>query len=91
MARWRRRGGTALVRDRRGRHGATITAVAIVVLFGAAVGFGVIRAARPGDYAVPSGATATGVPVGRPDAPATVVRPSVRPEVVRAGTVTIDR
>jgi protein-disulfide isomerase len=46
----------------------------VLVLFAGVVGFGVYRAARDsgGGVAVPSGATASGVSVGRSDAPATV-------------------
>ncbi len=67
-----RRSGAA--RARRGPSPALIGAIAVLVLFAGVVGFGVYRAARDsgGGVAVPSGATASGVSVGRSDAPATV-------------------
>jgi protein-disulfide isomerase len=49
----------------------TLVAVVVLVLFAGAVGFGVYRA-RAGTGAVPAGATAAGVTVGNPDAPATI-------------------
>jgi protein-disulfide isomerase len=59
---------------RRGPSPALIGAIAVLVLFAGVVGFGVYRASQGGsdDVAAPPGATASGVPVGRSDAPATV-------------------
>ena len=61
-------------RRRRGPSPALLGAIAVVVLFAGVVGFGVYRAAHPGsgDVAVPPNATASGVAVGRSDAPATI-------------------
>lgn len=49
-----------------------IAAVVVVVFFAGAVGFGVYRAHQGAEVVVPAGATATGVPIGQADAPATV-------------------
>lgn len=48
-------------------------AVAVLVLFAGAIGFGLYRAQQePVSAAVPPGATAQGIPVGSPDAPVTL-------------------
>ncbi|GAA0931430.1 thioredoxin domain-containing protein [Pseudonocardia zijingensis] len=49
----------------------TVAAVVVLVLFAGAVGFGVYRAGAR-DGALPAGATAEGVTVGDPGAPATI-------------------
>ena len=49
-----------------------IVAVVVVVLFAGAVGFGVYRAHQAAAVVVPPSATETGVPIGQPNAPATV-------------------
>lgn len=49
-----------------------IAAVVVVVLFAGAVGFGIYRAHQAVAVIVPPGATATGVPVGQANAPATI-------------------
>ena len=53
---------------------AALVGTIVVVLFAALVGFGVYRANRsdPDGLAIPPGATATGVPVGRGGAAATI-------------------
>jgi protein-disulfide isomerase len=56
---------------RRGPSTNTLVAVVVLVLFAGAVGFGVYRA-RAGTGDLPAGATAAGVAVGNPDAPATI-------------------
>jgi protein-disulfide isomerase len=56
---------------RRSPSAVTLVAVVVLVLFAGAVGFGVYRA-RADAGAVPAGATAAGVTVGNPDAPATI-------------------
>lgn len=56
---------------RRSPSAVTLVAVVVLVLFAGAVGFGVYRA-RADTGAVPAGATAAGVTVGNPDAPATI-------------------
>jgi protein-disulfide isomerase len=63
-----------IVGGRRGPSTATIIGVLVVVLFAGAVGFGVYRAQQTpdGPVAVPAGATATAVTVGRQTAPVTV-------------------
>jgi protein-disulfide isomerase len=57
--------------SRRGPSTITLVAVVVLVLFAAAVGVGVYRA-RAGTGDLPAGATAAGVAVGNPDAPATI-------------------
>ena len=57
---------------RRGPSTATLIAVLVLVLFAGAVGFGVYRAQDSAGAALPAGATAEGVAVGNPDAPATI-------------------
>ncbi len=63
-----------VVAARRGPSVAVIVGVVVVVLFAAAVGFGVYRSqqATSGPVAVPPNATATGVPVGPATAKATI-------------------
>ncbi|WP_028937156.1 thioredoxin domain-containing protein [Pseudonocardia spinosispora] len=64
-----------VVAERKGLSPALIAGIVVVVLFAVAVGFGVYRAqskATEAAGAVPPAATTTGVPVGKPDAPATV-------------------
>jgi protein-disulfide isomerase len=56
---------------RTGPSALTIVAVAVLVLFAGAVGYGVYSA-RSAEGALPAGATAAGVTVGDPDAPATI-------------------
>jgi protein-disulfide isomerase len=56
---------------RTGPSALTIVAVVVLVLFAGAVGYGVYSA-RSADGALPAGATAAGVTVGDPDAPATI-------------------
>ncbi|TQM46118.1 DsbA family protein [Pseudonocardia cypriaca] len=56
---------------RRGPSTMTLVAVVVLVLFAGAVGFGVYRAGA-GTGELPAGATAAGVTVGNPDAPATI-------------------
>jgi protein-disulfide isomerase len=56
---------------RSGPSALTIVAVVVLVLFAGAVGYGVYSA-RSADGALPAGATAAGVTVGDPDAPATI-------------------
>ncbi|MDQ3151158.1 MAG: DsbA family protein [Actinomycetota bacterium] len=70
------RQGAAAVRAARGRRrggpsGAAV-AVVLVVGFAAVVGFGLYRAQQPDVVAIPPGASAEGVAVGRADAPITV-------------------
>jgi len=62
------------VQQRRGPSPALLAAAAVIVLFAGVVGFGVYRASQSGadGAAVPPNATASGVPVGRADAPATI-------------------
>ncbi|HYH30543.1 MAG TPA: thioredoxin domain-containing protein [Pseudonocardia sp.] len=63
------------VAARNGPSPALRGAVTVLVLFAGVVGFGVYRAsgdAGGDDVAVPPGATASGVPIGRNDAPVTV-------------------
>jgi protein-disulfide isomerase len=63
----------ATVVRRRGPATGTLVAVLVLVLFAAAVGFGVYRARSDANaVALPSGADAAGVVVGRADAPVTV-------------------
>lgn len=66
-----RRSKPPLVASRR-PSGWIVAGVVVVLLFAAAVGYGVYRAQQPTDVAVPAGATATGVVVGAADAPVTV-------------------
>lgn len=71
-----RRRRTAVAR-RSGPSPALLGAVAVIVLFAAVVAFGVYRVGSGGPaggdgLVVPPGATASGVPVGRPEAPVTV-------------------
>ena len=67
----RRRGPVAI--GRRSSSPWVIVGVVVVLLFAAAVGFGVYRAGRPAtDLTIPPGATATGVSVGDTAAPATI-------------------
>jgi protein-disulfide isomerase len=61
-----------VVTARQGPSTGVAVAVLVLILFAAGVGYGVYRAQQGGDLAVPPGATATGVPVGGPDAPATI-------------------
>jgi protein-disulfide isomerase len=56
---------------RRGPSTLTLVAVVVLVLFAGAVGFGVYRAGA-GTGELPAGATAAGVTVGNPTAPATI-------------------
>jgi protein-disulfide isomerase len=56
---------------RSGPSALTIVAVVVLVLFAGAVGYGVYSARSAGG-ALPAGATAAGVTVGDPDAPATI-------------------
>jgi protein-disulfide isomerase len=56
---------------RRGPSTLTLVAVVVLVLFAGAVGFGVYRAGA-GTGELPAGATAAGVTVGDPAAPATI-------------------
>ncbi|MFZ0121102.1 MAG: thioredoxin domain-containing protein [Pseudonocardiaceae bacterium] len=69
-----RRRTRPVVAGRRGPSTAMIVAVVVLVFFAGAVGFGIYRAQQGngGPLAVPPGATATGVPIGSPGAPATV-------------------
>ncbi|MHA6627388.1 thioredoxin domain-containing protein [Pseudonocardia sichuanensis] len=63
----------ATLARRRGPATGTVVAVVVLVLFAAAVGFGVYRAqADASDGAFPAGADAAGVVVGRADAPVTI-------------------
>ena len=57
---------------RRGPSSLTLVAVVVLVLFAGAVGFGVYRAGAGGGGDLPAGATAAGVVVGDPNAPATI-------------------
>ncbi|OZM81401.1 thioredoxin domain-containing protein [Pseudonocardia sp. MH-G8] len=58
---------------RRGPATGTVVAVLVLVLFAAAVGFGVYRAQSDADDAgLPAGADAAGAVVGRADAPVTI-------------------
>lgn len=64
--------GTA---ERRGRAVLVGTAVAVLVLFAGAIGFGLYRAQQEPastSVAIPPGATAQGIPTGSPDAPVTL-------------------
>lgn len=63
-----------VVTARSGPSTAMIIGIVVVVLFAAAVGFGVYRSqqAASGPGAVPPNATAEGVPVGQPSAKATI-------------------
>ena len=61
------------VKQRGGPSPALLGAIAVIAVFAGVVGFGVYRASESGaDVAVPPNATASGVPVGSSDAPATV-------------------
>ncbi|QYN38974.1 DsbA family protein [Pseudonocardia sp. DSM 110487] len=63
----------AMVKQRGGPSPALLGAIAVIALFAGMVGFGVYRAsASSTDATVPPSATASGVPVGSSDAPATV-------------------
>lgn len=70
----RRKQNARALGGRRGPSTWVIVAVVVLVVFAGAVGFGVYRAQHPGtgNLAIPRGATATGVPVGQPTAPATI-------------------
>jgi len=70
----RNRRNRSVVTARGGPSPWLIVAVVVLVLFAGAVGFGIYRAQRgdTADVAIPPGATATGVPVGQGDAPATI-------------------
>jgi protein-disulfide isomerase len=57
---------------RGGRSSLTLVAVVVLVLFAGAVGFGVYRAGSGAGGDLPAGATAAGVVVGDPNAPATI-------------------
>lgn len=63
-----------VVAERKGPSTALIVGIVVVVLFAAAVGFGIYRAQNQATAgaAAPPNATAAGVPVGNADAPATV-------------------
>lgn len=63
-----------VVAARRGPSVALVVGIVVVVLFAAAVGFGVYRSqqAASGPVAVPPNATATGVPIGPATAKATI-------------------
>ncbi len=70
-----RRGGRrpSPVTAGRGPSGLVVLGVAVVLLFAGVVGFGVYRSQHAkGPLLIPTGATATGVPLGKPDAPATI-------------------
>jgi protein-disulfide isomerase len=69
MSRTRNRDRRSTVRT--GPSALTIVAVVVLVLFAGAVGYGVYSA-RSAEGALPAGATAAGVTVGDPDAPATI-------------------
>lgn len=57
---------------RGGPSTSTLVAVVVLVLFAGAVGFGVYRAQAGAGGDLPAGATAAGVAVGDPNAPATI-------------------
>ena len=63
-----------VVAARRGPSIAVVVGTVVVVLFAAAVGYGVYRSQQSasGPAAVPPGATAAGVPVGQPNARAVI-------------------
>jgi protein-disulfide isomerase len=66
---------SSIVAGRKGPSTSVIAGIVIVVLFAVAVGFGIFRAehkAAEAAGAVPPNATAAGVPIGQPNAPATV-------------------
>lgn len=69
--------GKAMAAQRRAekRRSATLVgaAVAVLVVFAGAIGFGLYQAQQePASAAVPPGATPQGIPVGSPDAPVTL-------------------
>jgi protein-disulfide isomerase len=70
----KQRRNSAVVTQRKGPSTGLIVGIVVVVLFAAAVGFGVFRAQHKATEgaAPPANAIASGVPVGNPDAPATV-------------------
>lgn len=68
----RHRRHTAVTATRRGPSTAVIAAVVVLVLFAGGIGFGLYRAQRADAVVAPAGATASGVTIGQPSAPATV-------------------
>lgn len=50
----------------------TVLGIVVIVLFAGLVGFGVYMSQRPADVVTPPNATAAGVPVGNPEAKATI-------------------
>lgn len=75
MAKKARRRPAPVVAQRRGPSLGMIIGVVVVLLFAGAVGFGVYYTQHQkaaASVAVPRGATADGIPVGRPDSPTTV-------------------
>ncbi|MBO0877093.1 MAG: thioredoxin domain-containing protein [Pseudonocardia sp.] len=74
MAKKTRRRPAPVVTQRRGPSLGMIIGVVVVLLFAGAVGFGIYytQHQRTASVAVPQGATADGIPVGHPNAPATV-------------------
>ena len=67
-----RRPRKPVVNARRGPSLWIVVGVVVVVLFAGAVGFGVYRAHQATTIVVPPNATATGIPIGKADAPATI-------------------
>ena len=74
MSRRAPRRTSTVMAERRGPSTWTIVTVLVLVLFAGAVGFGVYRTqqSNQANLVMPPGATATGVPIGQPGAPATV-------------------